>query len=420
MEVVGETPPASAGEVILFGKYELGKLLGYGAFAKVYHARNVSTGQSVAIKAVSKAKREISIMRRLRHANIVKLHEVLATKGKVYFVMEYAKGGELFAKISKGRFSEDLSRRYFQQLITAVGYCHARGVFHRDLKPENLLLDENMNLKITDFGLSAVTEQVRPDGLLHTLCGTPAYVAPELLAKKGYDGAKVDIWSCGVVLFVLIAGYLPFNDTNLMAMYRKIYKGQYRFPKWTSPDLKSLLSQLLDTNPETRITIDMIINDPWFKKGFKEETKLYVDDFGFDKGFEEDEDQKSLNAFDIISFSSGFDLSTLFDGSDTTILTERFVSAEKPEKVMEIIEEAAKKEGLEVSKRNNRGAILEGWDGNFTMIIEVHRLTGHLVMIEVKEKKFSTGPGRETWEDKLKPQIRSLIYQPEQAVSGSN
>ncbi|KAJ6369258.1 hypothetical protein OIU78_001590 [Salix suchowensis] len=374
MEVVGETPPASAGEVNLFGKYEIGKLLGYGAFAKVYHARNVSTGQSVAIKAVSKAKvmkggfvahvkREISIMRRLRHANIVKLHEVLATKGKVYFVMEYAKGGELFAKISKGRFSEDLSRRYFQQLITAVGYCHARGVFHRDLKPENLLLDENMNLKITDFGLSAVTEQVRPDGLLHTLCGTPAYVAPELLAKKGYDGAKVDIWSCGVVLFVLIAGYLPFNDTNLMAMYRKIYKGQYRFPKWTSPDLKSLLSQLLDTNPETRITIDMIINDPWFKKGFKEEKKLYLDDFGFDKGFEEDEDQKSLNAFDIISFSSGFDLSTLFDGSDTTILTERFVSAEKPEKVMEVIEEAAKKEGLEVSKRNNRGAIIGrvGW-----------------------------------------------------------
>lgn len=430
MEVVGETPPASAGEVNLFGKYELGKLLGYGAFAKVYHARNVSTGQSVAVKAVSKAKvmkegfvahvkREISIMSRLRHAHIVRLHEVLATKGKVYFVMEYAKGGELFTKISKGRFSEDLSRRYFQQLITAVGYCHARGVFHRDLKPENLLLDENFNLKITDFGLSAVTEQVRPDGLLHTLCGTPAYVAPELLAKKGYDGAKVDIWSCGVVLFVLIAGYLPFNDTNLMAMYRKIYKGQYRCPKWTSPDLKRLLSRLLDTNPETRITIDMIINDPWFKKGFKEEKKLYLDEFDFDKGFEEDEDEKSLNAFDIISFSSGYDLSRMFNESDTMILTERFVSAEKPEKVMERIEEVARKEGLEIVKRKNWGAKLEGWNGNFIMIIKVHRLTGHLVMIEVKEKKFKIGPGQETWEDKLKPQLRSLIYQPEQAVSGN-
>ncbi|GAB4856260.1 CBL-interacting serine/threonine-protein kinase 14 [Ancistrocladus abbreviatus] len=124
----------------LFGKYELGKLLGVGAFGKVYHARNVETGQAVAIKAISKQKvvkggqvanikREISIMRRLRHPNIVKLFEVLATKTKIYFVMEFAKGGELFAKVVKGRFSEDLSRRYFQQLISAVGYCHSRGVF---------------------------------------------------------------------------------------------------------------------------------------------------------------------------------------------------------------------------------------------------------------------------------------------------
>ncbi|MBA0558958.1 hypothetical protein Golob_015943, partial [Gossypium lobatum] len=222
----GDWPELSS-EATLFGKYELGKLLGCGAFAKVYHARDVDSGQSVAIKAVSKkkvlkggfmahVKREIAIMRRLRHPNIVKLIEVLATKTKVYFVMEFAKGGELFTRISRGRFSEDLSRRYFQQLISAVRFCHSRGVFHRDLKPENLLLDDNWNLKITDFGLSAVTDQIRPDGLLHTLCGTPAYVAPEILAKKGYDGAKVDVWSCGIVLYVLHAGYLPFNDANLM------------------------------------------------------------------------------------------------------------------------------------------------------------------------------------------------------------
>lgn len=141
-------------EINLFGKYELGKLLGYGAFAKVYHARNIRTGQSVAIKAVCKQKalkegltaqlkREISIMHRLHHSHIVRLFEVLATKSKVYFVLEFAKGGELFTKVSKGRFSEDLSRRYFQQLISAVGFCHSRGVFHRDLKPENLILDEN-------------------------------------------------------------------------------------------------------------------------------------------------------------------------------------------------------------------------------------------------------------------------------------
>ena len=167
--VAAESSSATA----LFGKYELGRLLGCGAFAKVYYARNVKTMQSVAIKVISKkkilgtplvsnVKREVSIMSRLHHPNIVRLHEVLATKTKIYFVMEFVKGGELFARISKGRFSEDLSRRYFQQLVSAVGYCHSRGVFHRDLKPENLLLDENGNLKVSDFGLSAVRDQVRP------------------------------------------------------------------------------------------------------------------------------------------------------------------------------------------------------------------------------------------------------------------
>ncbi|KAL2899381.1 CBL-interacting serine/threonine-protein kinase 11 [Bienertia sinuspersici] len=113
-------------------------------------------------------------MGRIRHPHIVRLYEVLACKSKIYFVLEFAKGGELFAKVAKGRFSEELSRKYFQQLISAVGFCHSRGVYHRDLKPENLLVDENGNLKVSDFGLSAVKDQIRPDdGLLHTLCGTP-------------------------------------------------------------------------------------------------------------------------------------------------------------------------------------------------------------------------------------------------------
>ncbi|CAL0308971.1 unnamed protein product [Lupinus luteus] len=276
-----EHAAAAEEETALFGKYELGRLLGCGAFAKVYYARNVKTGQSVAVKIINKkrlagtglagnVKREITIMSKLHHPHIVRLHEVLATKTKIFFVIELVRGGELFAKISKGRFSEDLSRRYFHQLISAIGYCHSRGVFHRDLKPENLLLDENGNLKVSDFGLSAVQDQTRPDGLLHTLCGTPAYVAPEILAKKGYDGAKVDVWSCGVVLFVLAAGYLPFNDPQLMVMYKKIYKGDFRCPRWMSQEVRRFLSKLLDTNPDTRITVDAMIRDPWFRKGYKE------------------------------------------------------------------------------------------------------------------------------------------------------
>ena len=129
--------------------------------------------------------REIAVMRLVRHPNVVEIKEVMATKTKIFVVMEYVKGGELFATVAKGRLREDLARKYFQQLIGAVEFCHSRGVCHRDLKPENLLLDENGDLKVSDFGLSALPEQLRHDGLLHTLCGTPAYVAPEVLRKKG-------------------------------------------------------------------------------------------------------------------------------------------------------------------------------------------------------------------------------------------
>lgn len=424
----GESSFSPPTEVNLFGKYELGRLLGRGAFAKVYHARNVDTGQSVAIKAVSKqkvlkggftahVKREISIMRRLRHPHIVKLYEVLATKTKIYFIMEFAKGGELFAKISKGRFSEDLSRRYFQQLISAIGYCHSRGVFHRDLKPENLLLDENWNLKVSDFGLSAVTEQVRPDGLLHTLCGTPAYVAPEILGKKGYEGAKVDIWSCGIILFVLNSGYLPFNDQNLMVMYRKIYKGDFRFPRWTSPDLRRLISSLLDTNPETRITVDEILKDPWFGKGY-EEIKFHFEDFEL-KDLRDGDNDTSLNAFDLISFSSGFDISGLFSKSEISDCGERFISAETPETIIEKVEEIAKAENVAVMEKKSWGAKLAGQNGNFVVMIGIYRLTEELVVVELNLRQRQSECSQRIWKDKLRPQLSCLIYRPEEDVAGN-
>ncbi|PRQ34748.1 putative protein kinase CAMK-CAMKL-CHK1 family [Rosa chinensis] len=406
----------------LFGKYELGKLLGCGAFAKVYHARNVFTGQSVAVKVINKkklngtslvsnVKREISIMRRLRHPNIVKLYEVMASKSKIYFILEFVKGGELFAKVSKGRFSENLSRKYFQQLISAVGYCHSRGVYHRDLKPENLLVDENGNLKVSDFGLSAVTGQIQPDGLLHTLCGTPAYVAPEILTKKGYDGAKVDIWSCGIILYVLNAGYLPFNDPNLMAMYKKIYKGEFRCPKWMSPDLKRFLGRILDTNPMTRITVDEILNDPWFRGGGEyKEISFYDEDC--DKGEEEQKAITSLNAFDIISFSAGLDLSGLFESSNPVQDSERIVSSESVETMVGRVEEFAKQEKLRVRKKKNWGMEMEGQNGNLVVGVEVFRLTESLVVVEAKRTGGDSGPFDDTWK-----KLRSrLILGREEAV----
>ncbi|GAU18672.1 hypothetical protein TSUD_125050 [Trifolium subterraneum] len=413
----------------LFGKYELGRVVGCGAFAKVYYARNVKTGQSVAVKIINKkklsgtglagnVKREITIMSRLHHPHIVRLHEVLATKTKIYFIMDFVRGGELFAKISKGRFSEDLSRRYFHQLISAVGYCHSRGVFHRDLKPENLLLDENGNLKVSDFGLSAVRDQIRPDGLLHTLCGTPAYVAPEILAKRGYDGAKVDVWSCGVVLFVLAAGYLPFNEQNLMVMYRKIYKGEFRCPRWMSTDLRRFLSKLLDTNPETRITVDGMTRDPWFRKGYKQ-IKFHEEDYGsgYDLGFGckgDGSEVLNLNAFDIISFSSGLDLSGLFGEFDGV---ERFVLRQSPEKILEVVEEVGTGEGMALRWKKECGVELEGLSGKFGIEIEVYRLTVEVAMVEVRRRGSDVAAFCNLWDIKLKPQLlrgeATTSYQPE-------
>ncbi|XP_076939761.1 CBL-interacting serine/threonine-protein kinase 14-like [Bidens hawaiensis] len=415
-------PPS---ERTLLGKYELGKLLGYGAFAKVYHGRDTESKRSVAIKAINKqkiitgglvahVKREIAAMRRLRHPNIVHLHEVLANQKKIYFVLEFAEGGELYSKVAKCRFSEDLSRRYFQQLISAVGYCHSRGVYHRDLKLENLLLDEKWNLKVTDFGLSAVTSYQNQIQSLHTMCGTPAYVAPEILAKKGYDGAKVDVWSCGIILYVLNTGYLPFNDPNLMVMYRKIYNGEFRVPKWMSTELKRFLSRLLDTNPET---IKEIINDPWFRVGYKD-AEFFSDHFEMKHRDEDGRHSglRSLNAFDIISFSSGYNLSGLFGDEDGG---EMFLSKVAAEEIIEKVVHAAEEERLTVAARKKWWLKVDGGHScNFTLTVEVKRLTGDIMVVEVRWRGCEGEPGPQIWEGRLRPRLSGLIYRPDGPVAG--
>ncbi|GLU13821.1 hypothetical protein SLE2022_304310 [Rubroshorea leprosula] len=444
---------------LLLGRYEIGKLLGHGTFAKVYHARNVKTGDSVAIKVLDKEKilkgglvahikREVAILRRVRHPNIVQLFEVMATKSKIYFVMEYVRGGELFNKVAKGRLREDVARKYFQQLISAVAFCHARGVYHRDLKPENLLLDENGNLKVSDFGLSAVSDQIRQDGLFHTFCGTPAYVAPEVLARKGYDAAKVDIWSCGVILFVLMAGYLPFNDRNVMAMYKKIYKGEFRCPRWFSPELIKLLTRLLDTNPDTRITIPEIMENMWFKKGFKhikfyfEDDKLCkVEDQEQDDDTESCSDQSamsesdaevetrrrvaslprpaSLNAFDLISFSPGFDLSGLFEEGGEGA---RFVSGAPVSKIISKLEEIAKLVSFTVRKKDCRVSLegsREGEKGPLTIAAEIFELTPSLVVVEVKKKGGDRGEYEEFCQRELKPGLENLMQEESESAAAA-
>lgn len=374
---------------ILLQRYEIGKILGQGTFAKVHHARNLKTGMSVAIKIIDKKKilkvgmieqikREISVMRMVRHPNVVELYEVLATKTKIYFVMEYVKGGELFNKVKKGKLKEDAARKYFQQLISAVDYCHSRGVFHRDLKPENLLLDENGNLKVSDFGLSALAASKHQDGLLHTTCGTPAYVAPEIINRRGYDGAKADIWSCGVVLYVLLAGYLPFHDSNLIEMYRKIGKADYKFPNWFAPEVRRLLTKILDPNPSTRISIAKIMENPWFCNGLEkpiayEAERKELANIDTDAVFTSNETETSnnnvakmktelmpcnMNAFDIISLSAGFDLSGLFEKERRK--EARFTSNKPASTIISKLEEIAKRLRLKLKKKDGGLLKMEG------------------------------------------------------------
>ncbi|GMY25663.1 CBL-interacting protein kinase 2-like [Fagus crenata] len=429
---------------VLMQRYEVGRQLGQGTFAKVYHARNLNTGMSAAIKVINKEKilkvgmveqikREISIMGMIKHPNVVELYEVMASKAKIYFAMEYAKGGELFSKVAKGKLKEDVARRYFQQLISAVDYCHSRGVCHRDLKPENLLLDDNGNLKVTDFGLSALAESKHQDGLLHTTCGTPAYVSPEIINRKGYDGAKADIWSCGVVLYVLLAGYLPFHDSNLMDMYRKIGKGDFKFPNWFGPEVRRLLSKILDPNPNTRISIAKIMENSWFRRGLeprrrivqsevKEGAPLDVDSvFGPNdnsSAITESKQQElarpsSLNAFDIISLSAGFDLSGLFEETEQK-KEVRFTSNKPASSIISKLEEIAKRLKLKVKKKD--GGLLKmegskaGRKGLLGIDAEIFEITPLFHMVEMKKSSGDTLEYKKMLKQDIRPALKDIVW----------
>ncbi|KAF2324172.1 hypothetical protein GH714_009208 [Hevea brasiliensis] len=277
-------------------------------------------------KMIDQIKREISIMKLVRHPYVVRLHEVLASRTKIYIILEFITGGELFDKIvHHGRLSEAEARRCFQQLIDGVDYCHSKGVYHRDLKPENLLLDSQGNIKISDFGLSALPEQ--GVSLLRTTCGTPNYVAPEVLGHKGYNGAVADIWSCGVILYVLMAGYLPFDELDLTMLYNR--EGRVFMSFMVSSGGKSLIHRILDPKPETRITIEQVRNDEWFNKDYVPARLIEYEDVNLDDvdaAFNDPEERKTdelcgnedtgpliLNAFDLIIQSQGLNLATLFD-----------------------------------------------------------------------------------------------------------
>ncbi|PSS19684.1 CBL-interacting serine/threonine-protein kinase [Actinidia chinensis var. chinensis] len=363
------------------GKYEVGRTIGEGTFAKVKFAQNTETGESVAMKVldrttilkhkmVDQIKREISIMKLARHPNVVRLHEVLASRTKIYIILEFITGGELFDKIvHHGRLSEADSRRFFQQLIDGVDYCHSKGVYHRDLKPENLLLDSEGNLKISDFGLSALPGE--GVSLLRTTCGTPNYVAPEVLSHKGYDGAVADVWSCGVILYVLMAGYLPFDEIDLTTLYSKVGKAEFSCPSWFPVGAKYLIHQILDPNPETRIRIEEIRNDEWFKRSYVPVKLIEYEDVNLD------------------------DVNAVFDDpEDSANHQTRFVCRKPAQVVLSTMEVVAQSMGFKTHIRNYKMRV-EGLSANntshFSVILEVFEVAPTFLMVDLQKAAGDAG-----------------------------
>jgi 5'-AMP-activated protein kinase catalytic alpha subunit len=262
--------------ILKIGNYRLGKTLGLGSFGKVKVAEHEATGHKVAVKILNRSKikamprmdekiqREIQMLKLLRHPHIIKLYEVIETSSDIFMIMEYVSGGELFDYIvSHGRLSEDEARRFFQQIISGVEYCHRHRIVHRDLKPENLLLDASRsNVKIADFGLSNFMQ----DGdFLTTSCGSPNYAAPEVISGQLYAGPEVDIWSCGVILYALVCARLPFDDEHIPNLFKKIRLGAYSIPSHVSPACKNLIQSMLIVDPMNRATIDQVRHHSWFQ-----------------------------------------------------------------------------------------------------------------------------------------------------------
>lgn len=260
--------------IVKIGHYTLGNTLGIGTFGKVKIGEHQLTKHKVAVKilnrqkiksldVVGKIRREIQNLKLFRHPHIIKLYQVISTPTDIFMIMEYVSGGELFDYIVKnGKLQEHEARRFFQQIISGVDYCHRHMIVHRDLKPENLLLDHNMHVKIADFGLS----NMMMDGeFLRTSCGSPNYAAPEVISGKLYAGPEVDIWSCGVILYALLCGTLPFDDEHVPTLFRKIKTGVFPIPEYLNKTVVSLLCQMLQVDPLKRANIEEIKKHEWFQ-----------------------------------------------------------------------------------------------------------------------------------------------------------
>ena len=265
--------------------YKYGRQIGKGAFGKVNLGLHILTGRIVAIKTFNKNKvktersrakiyHEINLMKNLRHSSVVKILDTFETEKYIFIIMENIAGGDLLSFVKKRtKLNEKMSKYIFKQLLEAIKYIHSKNIVHRDIKLDNVLIDLNNNIKLCDFG---VGKMVHENEVLLDQCGTPAYIAPEILANKGYDGFSVDVWSSGVVLYTMLSGMVPFKANNLNDLQNMIITGSYKEIHGISKECNDLLNKLLQINPKKRINIDDALNHPWLNMNDDNKLTLFT------------------------------------------------------------------------------------------------------------------------------------------------
>ncbi|OHT01316.1 CAMK family protein kinase [Tritrichomonas foetus] len=395
------------------GDYKILRTLGEGAFSKVKQAVNTKNNQVYAMKIIdnnlvkqnnmeNQLKREIKVMSQMDHPGLIKLHAVMHSSKNIFLVLDLAEGGELFNKLAQdGPLPESIARSYFQQLIDALDYMHSRNAIHRDLKPENLLLDAEGKLKIADFGLSIMAQS--SDDLLKTRCGTPNYVAPEIFCADGYVGPPADIWSAGVILFVMLAAALPFDAPTLPELARQIMNVQIMYPRNFPKGAVDLMKHIIIADPSKRYTIEQIRNHPWFAVNYSKITGASNDSSIVDtevtmknepesaKNDKPDEDE-AMNAFELIAKMAGVNMERLVDNTVPVNASTSFSSTKPPKDIIEIIGKTL--QGLKADVHQSKDAkVIKGTvpvaANQVSVRIEVFNVAGDTSLVEFMRLKGS-------------------------------
>jgi len=276
------------------GSYILDKTLGVGATGKVKLAKHSRTKEKVGVKIIKKdlfydkpslrlkIQREISVMKLMFHPHVIKIYDVLEDSKYLFLIIEYASKGELFNYLVEKRKLENREAlKFFHEIISGLEYCHKHRICHRDLKLENILLDMKLQIKIADFGMASLSI---PNIMLKTFCGSPHYASPEVVSNEPYNGIKADIWSCGIILYALVVGKLPYDEENdnMRKLFNKIRFEPPRIPRIIHPDCRDLIRALLTINPQKRITIDKIKKHPWYKSSpLPESCRISIQNLSF-------------------------------------------------------------------------------------------------------------------------------------------